>query len=80
MTIETIKINNEEVAIDALPETVQKTVKRLAGLRNDINEGIESLNELQVLYNYYNELLKNQTTEFLKTSTYSETSTTNDNS
>ena len=80
MTTETIKINNEEVAIDALPETIQKTVKRLAGLRNDINEGIESLNELQVLYNYYNELLKNQTTEFLKNSTYSETSTTNDNS
>ncbi|WAX21696.1 hypothetical protein [Stenotrophomonas phage RAS14] len=64
--METFKINDEEVDVSTLPLEIQVTFAHLSRIRNDLKDLTTKLNDSKILHEFYNEMLRNQVVEYLK--------------
>jgi len=64
--METITIDGKEVGVASLPPEVQTTIENIARNRLRLKDLTTQLNEVKILHEFYNSLLKNQVIEYLK--------------
>lgn len=64
--METVKINGVDVDPSTLPPEIQNTIEQLARVRGQLKELTVKMNDCKILNEFFNELLKNQVSDYLK--------------